>query len=103
MELQQSYQAFKARNVEVLAISLDKESDAKEMATLAKAQYPVLPDASGTIIRRYGVFNLLGDGVAAPATYIIGKNGVIAWDHIARDIADRPSAAQLLQRPELPK
>jgi len=103
VELQENYQAFKARNVEVLAISMDRESDAKQMADLAKAQYPVLPDPTGAIVRRYGVFNLLGDSVAAPATYIVAKSGAVTWDHIPRDIADRPTSVQLLQRPELPK
>ena len=66
------------------------------MATLTGAEFPILADPQGNVVRRYGVYNLLGDEVAAPATLIIGKEGAVLWRQVGRDIADRPSADEIL-------
>ena len=67
------------------------------MASHAEADYPVLADTQGKVVREYGVFDLLGDGVSAPATFIIGADRVVRWKHIGQDIADRPQNADLLR------
>ena len=46
--------------------------------------------------RPYGVFDLLEDGVAAPATLILNREGELAGTHIGEDIADRVSAATII-------
>ena len=69
-----------------------------EMASLAKAEYPVLADPAERVARDYGVFELLGDGVAAPATFIVGKDGAIVWSQVGKTINDRPTADEIIQR-----
>ncbi len=68
------------------------------MADLVGAEYPIVSDPGGEVARQYGVFNLLGDGVATPSTFIVGKDGRIAWQYVGQDIADRPSSEALLLR-----
>ena len=94
MELEELYPAFTARNVAVVAVSTDGVADALNMAVLSGASYPVLADPDAAVSRAYEVFNLLGDGVAAPATFIIGQGRVMLRQYIAADISDRPSGAE---------
>lgn len=75
---------------------MDGVQDAAQMAAYTGAEFPVLSDAGGKVARRYGVYNLLGDGVAAPATFIVGRDGSILWRHVGQNIADRPSADEIL-------
>jgi peroxiredoxin len=75
---------------------MDGIQDAAQMATLIGAGFPILADPEGRVVRRYGVYNLLGDEVAAPATFIIGRKSTILWRHIGRDFADRPGAEEVL-------
>ena len=75
---------------------MDNSHKAGEMVTLTGADFPVLADPRGKTVREYGVYDLLGDGVAAPATFIIGRDGVIRWRHVGVDIADRPPADEIL-------
>ena len=79
-----------------MALSVDGVSDAGNMVDLVGAEYPVLADAEAVVSREYGVYDLLGDGVAAPAVFILEPSGqVVSW-HIGRDIADRPSADDII-------
>lgn len=75
---------------------MDNQENASQMRELQKLGFPVLADPEGRVTRQYGVYNLLGDGVAAPATFIIDAAGTIRWSYIGRDIADRPSPRDIL-------
>lgn len=79
-------------------MSTDERAGALQMALLAEAGFPVLTDPAGTAARSYGVFDLLGDGVAAPATFIIAGDGGIVWSEIGEDIADRVAPSEILAR-----
>ena len=96
MKLADAYPGFQAEDAEVAAISMDSIQDAAQMATLTGSVLPVLADPEGSVVRRYGVYDLLGDKVAAPATLIIGQAGEVLWRNVGQDIADRPSAEQIL-------
>ena len=89
---------FRERGVEIVAISTDSIEDAGNMVRWASAQYPVLSDSDTTVALEYGVFDLLGDGVAAPAVFILGKAGEILWSQVGENIADRPSAGEILSQ-----
>jgi len=97
VELQENYARFLSLNVQVIAVSVDGASDAGEMVGHAQATYPVLADPGTQTAKDYGVYDLLDDGVSAPATFIIDNNGTIIWLHIGRDAGDRPTAEGLLQ------
>ena len=84
--------------MEVVAVSTDERVDAVRMVQELGTEFPVLADPEGRIVKSFGVFDLLGDGVAAPATFIIGKDRSIALSHISRTIGGRPSAEDVLDR-----
>ena len=67
------------------------------MRDFAAAEFPILADTSEDVAKEYGVFNLLGDGVAAPATFIIQPDGAIVWWHIGVNIGDRVPTRAILE------
>ena len=62
----------------------------------AGATFPILTDPDGATARSYGVFDLLGDGVATPATFIVQKDGSIGWYQVGVDIADRATVEDIM-------
>ena len=53
-------------------------------------------DPQGSVVRKYGVYDLHGDKVAGPATIIIGQKREVLWRNVGQTIADRPAAEQIL-------
>ena len=53
--------------------------------------YPVLYDSDAEVSKQYEVYNLLNDGMAAPSTFVIDKEGVIRWQFIGTSKSHRPS------------
>ena len=82
--------------MEVVAVSTDSAADAAKTASDYDISFPVLYDADGTASRTWGVFNLLGDGRAAPSTFVIDGAGELAFWKIGLNVRDRPSAAETL-------
>ena len=91
-----AHSKFIERDVELIAISTDSTEDAKSMADLVFAKFHVLADSDGAVADSYGVFNMLGDGVAAPATFIIRPDNTIGTFYVGQDISDRPDPDQIL-------
>ena len=80
----------------MVAISTDDLSGAKSIVGRVGISFPILYNREGNVVRDYGVYNLLGDGLAAPATFVIDTHGVVRWSYIGRGISDRPSAAKVI-------
>ena len=66
------------------------------MTALAGARFPILSDPDGATARSYGVFDLLGDGVATPATFIVKQEGSIGWRYVGQHIGDRATIQDIL-------
>ena len=96
MELQENYEEIRALGAEVLAVSVDADQDARAIVEQLSLSYPVLYDTRTEVSRAWGVFNLLGDGVSAPATYVFDAAGELVAYHIGQTISDRPTAEQIL-------
>ena len=60
--------------------------------------FEIISDSTYTISQQWKVFNLLGDGVAAPSAFIIGKNNAILWGHRGSSPSDRPPTDFLLAK-----
>lgn len=58
--------------------------------------FHILADDDTSVTREYGIFDLHGDGVAAPATFVLDKQGEIVAYHVSRDVTDRPSTESVL-------
>ncbi len=63
-------------------------------------EFPVLQDMDARVTKDYGVFNLLRDGLAAPATLLLDGDGAIQWQYIGKYKSDRPSNGQIIGRLE---
>ena len=75
---------------------MDNVAETAAMATLTQARYKLLSDPDATVIKGYGVYDLLGDGVAAPSVFIVGPNMKLEWSYVGKDVGERPSAADIL-------
>ena len=82
----------------MLAISVDDLSNASGIVQDLDIPFPVLYDPSGTVPRSYEVFELLERNLAAPATFVLDKDGVIRWRYVASEIGDRPPASMVLRQ-----
>ena len=82
----------------MLAISVDNLSGAEGVVSQLGIPFPVLYDPSTDVPRAYGVFNLLNDSLAAPATFVVDLDGAIRWKYVGRSLGDRPSVAEILDR-----
>lgn len=101
MDLQANYQRFQERDAEVLALAVQDVARAKRMQEITGAEFPILADSDHMVAAQYGVFNLLSDGIAAPAVFIIDRDGHIVWSYIGQDAFDRPTVEEIIAR--LPK
>ena len=61
-------------------------------------QFPVLYDPEAEVVRGYGVYDLLGDGLATPSTFVIDRQGNIHWKYVGRNISDRTSSQQIISK-----
>lgn len=66
------------------------------MADLVGAEFPILSDQTKEVADDYGVFNLLGDGLAAPGFFIVAPDRTIRFSHVGSSISDRATSARLL-------
>ena len=79
----------------MVAISMDSTTGARDMADHARASFPILSDPDADAIGRFGLHDLLGDGVAAPATMILDRNLQVLAGYIGQSIGDRVESAAI--------
>ncbi len=97
MELEAAYDDIRAHGGQLLAISVDSVDDARARAEHARASFPVLSDADRFVSTAYGLFDLLADGVSAPATLIVDHDGILAASHVGTSVSDRVPAKTIVE------
>jgi peroxiredoxin Q/BCP len=97
VDLQSHYQSFQEREAEVIALAVHDAAGAQRVAQVTGAVFPILADSDHAVADAYEVYNLLGDGVATPAVFIIDKKGRIAWSYVGQNFSDRPSVEMILE------
>lgn len=97
MELERSYADIRAQGAELLAISVDSLEAASEMQLHTNATFPILADHDHAVTAAYGLFDLLGDGVSAPATIILTASEIVGLS-VGETMADRVPASAIIQR-----
>jgi len=80
----------------VVALSVDDAESAAEMKDAYGLEFPVLYDTDTSVATEYGLYDLLGDGVSAPATFIIRTDGTIESALIGTTIGERPTPDSIL-------
>jgi peroxiredoxin len=98
VQLQESYQAFQNIGADIAALAVAPMSSVDGARTAAKATFPMMADVDHTVAETYGVYNLLGDKLAAPSVFVIDTDGHILWGHIGRSAGDRPSVQTILDK-----
>jgi peroxiredoxin len=96
VDLQQHYQDFLARDTEVIALAVQNLAGAEQIARVTGAPFPILADPDHAVAEVYGVYNLLGDGIATPSVFIIDTSRQVVWSYVGQSAADRPSVGTIL-------
>ncbi len=92
------YPDIQALNAEVVAISVDDLAGASDIVDKVGIPFPILYDPSRAVPESYMVFNLLGDDLATPSTFVVDRAGVIAWKYVGNSIGDRPDIPTILDQ-----
>ncbi|MBN1976297.1 MAG: peroxiredoxin family protein [Anaerolineae bacterium] len=96
MELRSNYEAFQNANAQVVALAVTSVEAVDSLKQGLGIPYPMLADADHRVSEDYGVYNLLGDGLAAPSVFIIDTDGQIVWSYVGKNASDRLSAEKIL-------
>ena len=96
VELSREYDKLEDLDATVMAVSTDDLSKANLIAEGLGLPFPILYNPDASMVKDYGVYNLLRDRLATPSTFVIDKSGIIRWKFIGRGISDRPSTAEIL-------
>ena len=84
-------------NAEVLAVSTEDLSDADYAVRALGFPFPILYDLDADVVEAYGVFNLHGNDLPTPSTFIIDTDGTIRWEYIGRSArTDRAPSSEII-------
>jgi peroxiredoxin len=97
VDLHSRYQDFQARNTEVVALAVHDRARAGAVAQVTGAPFPILADPDHTAAEAYGVYNLLGDGIATASVFIIDSSGNVVWSYVGQSASDRPGVEAILE------
>ena len=98
MQLQGDYEEITGLQTDIIAISTDDLSQASYVAESLRLDFPILYDPAADVVREYGVYNLWGDGMATPSTFVLDRTGKIRWQHIGKIVYDRPSNEEIIDQ-----
>ena len=93
--MQKNYANIRAAGAELIAISSDDEGDTKKTVQGSGLEFPVLSDKDRAVISAYNVLDPGNDRIARPASYVLRKDGTVAWKSID-GVAVRVPTAQIL-------
>lgn len=96
--MQGDYKEIKGLQADIIAISTDDLSGASYVVEGLGLEFPILYDPASDVVREYGVFDLLGDGMAAPATFVLDRTGKVQWQYVGKNIYDRPSNEEIIDQ-----
>lgn len=98
---QQDLDKFTARNVRVVAISVDPPDVTQKLREKQGYTFLFLSDPNAEVIRAWDLLHPHGgvDGadIARPAEFLIDPTGVIRWRNLADDYKVRVHAAAVLK------
>ncbi len=81
---------------EIVALSADMPEQARMTVSALGITFPVLSDASRTHIRAYDVLHP-EEGIARPSLFVLDRNGVVCWQYVGMNAADRPATGEVLE------
>jgi peroxiredoxin len=100
-QLESMKDEIKARGALVFAAA-EKERgmfNPRKFLTQHPVSFPFLLDEDRAVTKSYGVYQRLGRdaiNIARPATFVIGRNGIIRYLYVGADQKDRAPVEQVL-------
>lgn len=99
--MQKNYAAIQAAGAELIAISSDGEAATKQNVQKQGLKFIVLADPDVMTISDYNVVDPLNKRIARPASYVLQKNGTIAWKSLDGKVGRVPTAQILKELSKL--
>ncbi len=93
--MQKNYANIRAAGAELIAISSDDEGDTQKTVQGSGLEFPVLSDKDREVINTYNVVDVGNKRIARPASYVLRKDGTVAWKSLD-GVAVRVPTAQIL-------
>ncbi|MBI3920725.1 MAG: peroxiredoxin family protein [Armatimonadetes bacterium] len=100
-QLQESLQAFAARGVSLVAVSVDAPEVSARLQKRLRAGFPVLSDPGLVLIDRLGLRHeraYLGRDMAIPTLFLVDREGIVRWVYRPPTIRVRAKPAEILRR-----
>jgi peroxiredoxin Q/BCP len=94
--LQDNYDKFKAAGAELIAISSDSVGDTKNTIDKVGLNFVVLADNDREVINAYNVVDPANKRIARPASFVIKKDGTVAWTFLDVRLGNRVPTAEIL-------
>jgi len=93
-QLAHEYQTFRDAGIALMMMSTDSLRRARQLAERTNPQFPVLSDVDADATVAYDIFE---NGIAAPSTWVIDREGTVRWSSIGKNSSDRPSIEVILE------
>ena len=87
---------FDARNIALVAISVDSAEDSRKLSEKKGLTIPLLSDPDLAVISNYGVA-MEGNDIAVPSMFIVDSNRIVRWRHVGETQFDRPDSEEVLK------
>lgn len=81
----------------MIAIAARGRSDVARTKREFGITYILVPGPQASILKSYDLYNEDKKTLAAPATFIVDKAGILRWKYVSTSDADRPSASRVLR------
>ena len=97
---QESLGKFTARNVRIVAISVDSPSLSLNLAQKQGYTFPILADEKLEVIKKLDLFHSGGFGgqdISRPAEFLVDPKGTVRWVNLTEDYKVRAKGEQLLK------
>jgi peroxiredoxin len=92
--MQANISAYERVNARVVAVTLDSPETNAALLGQAQLAYPLVSVDTATF-ERWGVL-APDQATVLPATYVVDPAGVVRFQHIGRDAADRTTDAEMV-------
>lgn len=96
MGLQGSLEDFRKLGAEVYAITAEPIPAVAQATTEWKLTFIVVADPEGDVVKDYGLLSPR-KRVAAPATFVIDRGGIVRYRHVGTSAQDRPDVKEVLE------
>ena len=99
--MQKSYAAIQAAGAELIAISSDGKAATKQNVQNQGLKFVVLADPDVKTISDYNVVDPGNKRIARPASYVLKKDGAVAWKSLEGKAVRIPTAQILKELSKL--